>query len=195
MHYPGAGVGGHCLPKDPWLLKYGLDEYGRFKFYPKVIVSSRKRNDSMPKHAVDLVEDGLAQHGRKLKGAKVAILGVAFVENSDDARNTPSATLYAELEKRGAKPILHDPIVRSFDLPFTNDLDEALTNADAVILSTKHNEYLKLDLSKLRKKLATPVLVDGRNAFTEDAAAKAGLTYRGVGKGKSKPRLSENHAR
>jgi UDP-N-acetyl-D-mannosaminuronic acid dehydrogenase len=195
MHYPGAGVGGHCLPKDPWLLKYGLDEYGRFKFYPKVIVSSRERNDSMPKHAVDLVEDGLAQHGRKLKGAKVAILGIAFVENSDDARNTPSATLYAELEKRGAKPILHDPIVRSFDLPFTNDLDEALTNADAVILSTKHNEYLKLDLSKLRKKLATPVLVDGRNAFTEDAAAKAGLTYRGVGKGKSKPRPSENHAR
>jgi UDP-N-acetyl-D-mannosaminuronic acid dehydrogenase len=186
MHYPGAGVGGHCLPKDPWLLKYGLDEYGGFKFFPKVIVSSRERNDSMPKHTVDLVEDALAEHGKKLKGAKVAILGVAFIENSDDTRNTPSATLYSELEGRGAKPVLHDPIVRSFDLPFTNDLDKALTGADAVILSTKHKEYLKLDLGRLKRKLATPVLVDGRNAFTEEAASKAGLTYRGVGKGRSK---------
>jgi UDP-N-acetyl-D-mannosaminuronic acid dehydrogenase len=186
MHYPGVGVGGHCLPKDPWLLKYGLDKYGRFKFSPRVIVSSRERNDSMPKHTVDLVEDALAVHGKKLKGAKVAILGVAFVENSDDTRNTPSAILYVELEKRGAKPVLHDPIVRSFDLPFTNDLDKALTDGDAVILATKHKEYLKMDLGRLRRKLATPVLIDGRNAFTEEAAIKAGLTYRGVGKGSDK---------
>ena len=187
MHYPGAGVGGHCLPKDPWLLKYGLDEYGRSKFLPNVIVASRERNDSMPRHTVDLVEDALAERGKKVKGAKVAILGVAFIENSDDTRETPSATLYAELEKRGAKPVLHDPIVHTFDLPFTNDLDKALAGADAVILATKHKEYLKLDLGKLKGKLATPVLVDGRNAFTEEAAIKAGLTYRGVGKGRSKP--------
>jgi UDP-N-acetyl-D-mannosaminuronic acid dehydrogenase len=186
MHYPGAGVGGHCLPKDPWLLKYGLDKHGKFKFLPKIIVSCRELNDSMPKHVADLVEDALAENGKKLKGAKIAILGVAFIENSDDTRNTPSVTLYAELKKRGAKPVLHDPIVRNFDLPFTNDLDKALTNADAVILSTKHKEYLKLDLSRLKKKLATPVLIDGRNAFTEDAALEAGLTYRGVGKGKSR---------
>ncbi|MGD0160229.1 MAG: nucleotide sugar dehydrogenase [Candidatus Bathyarchaeia archaeon] len=186
MHYPGAGVGGHCLPKDPWLLKYGLDEYGEYKFVPKVILSSRERNDSMPKHTIDLVQDALAEHSKKIKGAKVAILGLAFIENSDDTRETPSATLYAELEKRGAKPVLHDPIVRNFDLPFTNDLDKAVTGADAVILATKHKEYLQLDLGKLKRKLATPILVDGRNAFTEEAAVRAGLTYRGVGKGKSK---------
>jgi UDP-N-acetyl-D-mannosaminuronic acid dehydrogenase len=184
MHYPGGGVGGHCLPKDPWLLKYGLDRYGKSKVFPKIIVSSRELNDSMPAHVVDLVEDALAEHGRKLKGAKVTILGVAFLENSDDTRNTPSATLYAELKKRGAKPILHDPIVRDFDIPFTKDLDEALTGADAVVLSTKHREYLNLDLKKLRKKLATPVLVDGRNAFDASIASEAGLTYRGVGKGR-----------
>ena len=103
MHYPGAGVGGHCLPKDPWLLKYGLDKYGKFKFFPKVIVSSRELNDSMPKHVVDLVENALAEHGKKLKGAKVAILGVAFIENSDDTRNTPSATLYCRVEETRSK--------------------------------------------------------------------------------------------
>jgi UDP-N-acetyl-D-mannosaminuronic acid dehydrogenase len=184
MHFPGAGTGGHCLPKDPWLLKYGLDTYGKFKFFPKIIVDSRETNDFMPVHVVDLVEDALAEHGKKLKGAKVAILGVAFLENSDDTRNTPSATIYAELKKRGAKPVLHDPIVRDFDLPFTSDLDEVLTSADAVVLSTKHKVYLNLNLGEMRRKLATPVLVDGRNAFTMEAATKAGLTYRGVGKGK-----------
>jgi UDP-N-acetyl-D-mannosaminuronic acid dehydrogenase len=184
MHYPGGGVGGHCLPKDPWLLKYGLDTYGKIKFSPKLIVGSREVNDSMPKHVADLVEDALAEHGKKIKGAKVAILGVAFIENSDDTRNTSSTTLYHELEERGAKPVLHDPIVRTFELPFTNDLDKALTDADAVVLSTKHKEYLKTDLERLRKRLATPILIDGRNAFTQEAAERAGLTYRGVGKGK-----------
>jgi UDP-N-acetyl-D-mannosaminuronic acid dehydrogenase len=183
MHFPGAGTGGHCLPKDPWLLKYGLDTYGKFKFFPKIIVDSRGTNDSMPLHVADLVEDALAERGKKLKGAKVAILGVAFLENSDDTRNTPSAVLYRELERRGAKPFLHDPIVRDFDLPFTNDLNKALEGADAVVLSTKHTEYLKLDLKKIKEKLATPVLVDGRNAFTSEVAKQAGLTYRGVGKG------------
>jgi UDP-N-acetyl-D-mannosaminuronic acid dehydrogenase len=186
MHYPGGGVGGHCLPKDPWLLKYGLDTYGKFRFLPKIIVDSRELNNAMPSHVVDLVEDALGEHGKKLKDAKVAILGVAFLENSDDTRNTPSATLYNELKKRGAKPVLHDPIVRDFDLPFTSNLDEALTGADAAILSTKHREYTKLDLKKLRTKLATPVLIDGRNAFTAEAANDAGLTYRGVGKGRRK---------
>jgi UDP-N-acetyl-D-mannosaminuronic acid dehydrogenase len=183
MHYPGAGVGGHCLPKDGWLLKYGLDAFGKFKFFPKIIVSTREVNDYMPVHVADMVEEALAEHGKKLRGSKVAILGVAFLENCDDTRNTPSAAIYKELKKRGAKPVLHDPIVRDFGLPFTKDLDEALSNADAVILSTKHKEYVKLDLKWLRSKLATPVLVDGRNAFSIDAAAKAGLTYRGIGKG------------
>jgi UDP-N-acetyl-D-mannosaminuronic acid dehydrogenase len=186
MHYPGAGVGGHCLPKDGWLLKYGLDTFGKFKFFPKIIVNTREVNDFMPVHVADLVEDALAEHSKTLKGAKVAILGVAFLENCDDTRNTPSASIYSELKKRGAKPVLHDPIVRDFDLPFTKDLNEALLNADAVVLSTKHKEYLRLNLNELKSRLATPVLVDGRNAFNSSDATKAGLTYRGVGKGTRK---------
>ncbi|HXX87289.1 MAG TPA: nucleotide sugar dehydrogenase [Candidatus Acidoferrum sp.] len=186
MLFPGSGVGGHCLPKDPWLLKYGLDNYGHSKFLPKIITDARTVNDAMPSHTIDLVEDALKEHGKSLKGAKIAILGVAFLENSDDTRNTPSATLYHELEKRKAKPILHDPIVQTFEIPFTKDLDEATVDADAVILSTKHKEYLKLDLKTLRKKMSTPILVDGRNAFDEKTATNAGFTYRGIGKGTTK---------
>ena len=90
MHFPGAGVGGHCLPKDPWLLKYGVDAYGKIKVEPQVIIKSRELNLWMPTHMTDLVEEGLTDAGQKLEGAKIAILGVAFLENSDDTRNTPS---------------------------------------------------------------------------------------------------------
>ncbi|MEW5937182.1 MAG: nucleotide sugar dehydrogenase [Candidatus Thermoplasmatota archaeon] len=183
MHFPGVGVGGHCLPKDPWLLKYGLDAYGKFKFFPRLIVNAREINDAMPLHVIELLEDALAEHGRGLGGAKVAILGVAFLENSDDTRNTPSAALFRELKRRGAEPVLHDPLVREFELPFTKEINEALGGADGVILSTKHREYLQLDLMRVRAALATPVLIDGRNAWDETLARKAGLTYRGVGKG------------
>jgi UDP-N-acetyl-D-mannosaminuronic acid dehydrogenase len=184
MHFPGAGVGGHCLPKDSWLLKYGLDTYGDLKFLPKVIVDSRAINDWMPVHVADLVEEALKERRKKLKGAKIAILGLAFLENSDDTRNTPSATLFLELKKRGAKPVMHDPLVREHELPFTDKLDDVLDGADAVVLSTKHREYSKIDLRKLAKRVRTPVLVDGRNFWKPEDARKAGFTYRGVGKGK-----------
>jgi len=183
MHFPGCGVGGHCLPKDSWLLKYGLDTYGKFKFSPKIITASRELNDSMPIHVADLTQEALAEHNKEISGSKIAVLGVAFLENSDDTRNTPTTALYDELTKRGAQPILHDPHVRDFEFPFTKELDKALTDADAVILITKHKEYKDIDLKELATKLATPILIDGRNMFSRDAKVKAGLTYRGVGKG------------
>ena len=183
MHFPGCGVGGHCLPKDSWLLKYGLDTYGRFRFTPKIITSSRELNDSMPIHLADLTEEALAENNKKIRGSKIAVLGVAFLENSDDTRNTPTTAFYNEMVKRGAHPVLHDPLVRDFEFPFTKDLNEALADADTVVLLTKHKEYQNIDLKELAKKLATPILIDGRNMFSKDAAIKAGLTYRGVGKG------------
>jgi UDP-N-acetyl-D-mannosaminuronic acid dehydrogenase len=182
MHFPGAGVGGHCLPKDPWLLKYGVDAYGKIKVEPQVIVKSRELNMWMPTHMTDLVEEGLTDAGQKLEGAKIAILGVAFLENSDDTRNTPSQPLYELLMKKGAKPVLHDPYVRDFDIPFTTDLNEAIEGADAIVLVTRHNEYLNLDLSLVINKMRTPVLVDGRNAYNKEECENLGFIYKGVGK-------------
>jgi UDP-N-acetyl-D-mannosaminuronic acid dehydrogenase len=182
MHFPGAGVGGHCLPKDPWLLKYGVDTYGKFKVEPNVIVKSRELNLWMPTHMVDLVEEGLTEAGRQLEGAKIAILGVAFLENSDDTRNTPSKPLYELLMKKGAKPVLHDPYVRDFDLPFTEDLNAVIEGADAIALVTKHKEYLNLNLNPIKTQMRTPVLVDGRNVYKKEVCEKAGFIYKGVGK-------------
>jgi UDP-N-acetyl-D-mannosaminuronic acid dehydrogenase len=182
MHFPGAGVGGHCLPKDPWLLKYGVDAYGKIKVDPQVIVKSRELNMWMPTHMTDLVEEGLTEAGQKVEGAKIAILGVAFMENSDDTRNTPSQPLYELLTEKGAKPVLHDPYVRDFDVPFTTDLNKAIEGVDAVVIVTRHNEYLNLDLSLVINKMRTPVLVDGRNAYNKEECENLGFIYKGVGK-------------
>ena len=182
MHFPGAGVGGHCLPKDTWLLKYGVDTYGTFEVEPQIIVKSRELNAWMPTHMTDLLEEGLRDAGRKIEGAKIAILGVAFLENSDDTRNTPSKPLYELLLKRGAQPVLHDPYVRDFDIPFTKDLNEAINGADAIVIVTKHNEYLNLDLGSMKNTMRTPVLVDGRDVYRKEECEKLGFIYKGVGK-------------
>jgi len=182
MHFPGAGVGGHCLPKDPWLLKYGVDTYGKFKVEPNVIVKSRMINMWMPNHTADLVEEALNDQGKKIVDAKIAILGVAFLENSDDTRNTPAKTLYETLVKKGAKPMLHDPYVRDFDIPFSKDFNEVISGADAVVIVTKHKDYLNIDLNDLKDKMKTPVIVDGRNIFQKEECENIGFVYKGVGK-------------
>jgi UDP-N-acetyl-D-mannosaminuronate dehydrogenase len=75
-----ARVGGHCLPKDPWLLKYGLDTYGSLELNPRIIVTSRQMNDSMPEHMKELIIEALNEKGISLDAANVAILGLFFLK-------------------------------------------------------------------------------------------------------------------
>jgi len=184
MHFPGAGVGGHCLPKDPWLFKYGIDTYGKFPFEPKITVSSRELNDWMPIHTVGIIEDALKSRGKELAGSKVVILGVAFLENSDDTRNSPSLSFYDELKKRGAEPVMHDHLVREFERPFEKELDGMFDDADAILLAVKHSIYKDLNFSSIKNSMRTPILVDGRNFYNPQAIEEAGFVYRGVGKPK-----------
>jgi UDP-N-acetyl-D-mannosaminuronic acid dehydrogenase len=119
------------------------------------------------------------------KKAKICILGYAFLENSDDTRNTPTKPLYKSLVKKCADIVVHDPYVtEEEDIPITADLEKALKGKDAVVLVTKHNEYREIDLAKLKKGLRTPIIIDGRNMFDPKLIKKMGFVFRGVGKGK-----------
>jgi UDP-N-acetyl-D-mannosaminuronic acid dehydrogenase len=175
VHLAGAGVGGHCIPKDPWLLVHGIED-----FEPKLIAAARARNESMPLHMARLVEDALEEVGTGVYGAKLAVLGFAYLENSDDTRNSPSEALIAHLVDWGAKVVVHDPWVP----PYNGDLWETIKGADAAIVMVAHEAYLKLDLARLNSVLKTPVLVDGRHVVETEAAQKAGFVFRGVGRGK-----------
>jgi len=182
MHFPGAGVGGHCLPKDPWLLKYGVDTYGKFKVKSEVIVNSRMLNMQMPNHMVDLLKEGLNDAGKNIKGSKIAILGVAFLENSDDTRNTPTKPFFDMIKELGGNPVLHDPYVRDFELPFSSNFEEVIKDSDAIVLFAKHKDYLEIDLLNIKKMVNTPVFIDGRNTYKREDCEKAGFIYLGVGK-------------
>lgn len=185
MMTPGAGVGGHCLPKDSWLLKYGLDQHGRTHIDPQIIVQSRVVNDHMPTHMANLIERSLQDNNVKLGDARIAILGYAFLENSDDTRNTPAYPLYKDLEQRCREVVVHDPHVRREEgINLTTNLAEALEGKDCVAVVTKHREYYDIDLRWLKDKMRTPIIVDGRNVFDPREARKAGFTFRGVGIGR-----------
>jgi UDP-N-acetyl-D-mannosaminuronic acid dehydrogenase len=167
MHFPGAGVGGHCLPKDSWLLKYGVDKYGRTPVEMKVILGSRAVNDSMPLHTADLVCTALAARGVDLRSATVTVLGFAFLEDSDDTRNTPSLPLIQDLQRRGiGRVVVHDSFVREEEVPgVTRDLYESLRDSDCACIMTKHSEYVQISRERLTSVMRTPLVVDGRNTF------------------------------
>ena len=195
MHLPGAGVGGHCLPKDSWLLEYGVQQYGRGagdqESELQLIPLAREINDGMPRHMMELIEEALGEAGVELAGSKVAVLGVAYLEDSDDTRNTPAAPLAALLRTRGAEVVAHDPYVRERDwvesggdgVPLTRDLTEALEGVDCAAIVTRHRPYLDFPLEQVRSLMRTPVLLDGRNVLDGEVCKQKGIVYRGIGKG------------
>ena len=209
VHLPGAGVGGHCLPKDPWLLNHGANCYGCKPVKSELLKVARIINDSMPLHMAQLVEEALAAVGRSVTSSRIAVLGVAYLEDSDDTRNTPAVPLIRELLAKGAEVVAHDPYVRQeewlqvsvFQVELMQDLTESLRGVDAAVIITRHREYGELargriskstnpqtgrsagGLAWMRELMRTPVIVDGRNVFDRSDCEQSGFVYRGVGKG------------
>jgi UDP-N-acetyl-D-mannosaminuronic acid dehydrogenase len=191
MHVPGAGVGGHCLPKDPWLLNHGVNAYGQRKVRSDLLALAREINDAMPLHMADLVEEALAEMGRPMAGARVTVLGIAYLENSGDTRNTPALPLIRSLRQRGASVIAHDPYVRQDDFAalqagddvvLLQDLHQALQSADCAALVTKHSDYLGPELLQATAVMRTPIVVDGRGCLDVHSCAQAGVFCHGLGR-------------
>jgi UDP-N-acetyl-D-glucosamine dehydrogenase len=137
---PGPGVGGHCIPVDPYYLSWRARE---FDFIDRFIETAADINFAMPRHVVDLVAEGLNDRSLALKNAKVGVLGVAFKANIQDARNSPAADVLAGLAERGAEVRFHDPHVPSFRdasgvVRESTGLDVLLGWADAIVVVTAH---------------------------------------------------------
>jgi UDP-N-acetyl-D-mannosaminuronic acid dehydrogenase len=179
MHIPGAGVGGHCLPKDSWLLAYGVKN----RLSPKLIALGREINDFMPLHMVELTESALSKAKLKIQDAVVTVLGIAYLADSDDTRNSPAQPIINELKNKGVRIRVHDPFVKDFDdLKISYNLDEALDGSDCLVLVTAHSVYKNLDIDRIKNILRTPIIVDGRNIFDKDECVKMGFAYFGIGK-------------
>jgi UDP-N-acetyl-D-mannosaminuronic acid dehydrogenase len=186
MHLPGAGVGGHCLPKDTWLLMHGYKQRARLgNEYPSsLLIDARYLNTWMPLHVVDLLEQALKEVDKELSRSMVCILGYAFLENSDDPRNSPTVSLLRELGRRGAKYKIHDPYIKNADgYQIEQVLDTALKDCDAIVLMTRHDEYKSINPERLKGLLRTSVVIDGRNLFNGEDYLGQGFIFKGVGKG------------
>lgn len=186
LHLPGAGVGGHCLPKDPWLLKYGVDTYGKQEVPFDVIIKSRERNEMMPSHMISLSKEASEKAGIDFKKSKIAILGASFIENSEDTRNSPTETIVKILDKEKVAWMIHDPLVRQREFPYTisDNLEEVVQDADAILIMVKHKEYYDIKPAWLKGKMKTAIVIDGRDVLSLDKFRKEKFIFFGVGKPK-----------
>lgn len=170
---PGAGIGGHCLPKDPWLLVLG-ETQSRLRPLFKLC---GEINRSMAGQVVELTKTALGEAGIKLNRANLAILGYSYKEETDDIRDTPAARIADKLKKLGAKITIHDPYVKSFG----GNLSEVVRGKDAVVVLTAHRQYRNFSVIKLKKLLKSKIVIDGRQTWDMNKARRLGLKYLRIG--------------
>ncbi len=183
-YYPGAGVGGHCLPVDPYYLTFKAQQLG---FHPKVILAGRSVNDSMPAHVVELIVRGLNKLKKPVNGSKIVVLGLSYKKNTGDIRNSPSDVVIQELRELGAEVYAYDPFVGSEETikkgaKFAEPM-QIFNDADCVVLVTDHDRFRELEMKEVRRRAADECLiVDGRGFFEKEAIKKLGFEYTGVGR-------------
>ena len=164
MLLPGAGVGGHCIPKDPWLLASSVRESD---VPVRLIPAAREINSGMPDHVFNLLKNRMEDLNKK----RILILGYAYLSDSDDARNSPSEELVKLIKNTGAIIVIHDPFIKKY----SGDMIEKAENCDAVVLMTAHSEYESIDLKQLKRVMQTPFIIDGRNILDRKHVINAGF--------------------
>ncbi|MET3708939.1 nucleotide sugar dehydrogenase [Arthrobacter sp. UYEF6] len=142
--YPGPGVGGHCIPIDPNYLSYEVRKSLGYPF--RFVELAEEINNSMPRYVVDRIQALLNDHSRSVRGSKVLLLGVTYKPNIADQRESPALPVAAALAERGATISFHDPKISEWNAAgqtFTvvSDLDEAINEADVVVLLQNHASY------------------------------------------------------
>ena len=182
-HYPGAGVGGPCLPSNSYYLIVEGIKSGNI---PYIIRMAREINDRMPDHVVELVSEALNEVGKTARGSKIAILGVAYKPDIKDVQLSPLERVCNSLKDLGSSVDIYDPMFAGeqvFGFPVKRSLAQAVKGADCVVVGTAHGEFKNLDLKALSMLVNNPAaFVDGRNVASPKAVMSAGFAYRGVGR-------------
>lgn len=181
--HAGPGYGGSCFPKDTMaLVKIGQDFESPMRLVETTVAINDQRKRAMSRKVI-------AACGGDVRGKTIGILGLTFKPNTDDMREAPSLDIIQGLLDRGANIVAYDPqgmeAARSLidqQVTFAENTYAVADNADAVVLITEWNEFRSLDLERLKATMKQPVLVDLRNVYSEQEAAKYGFTYFSVGR-------------
>lgn len=166
--YPGPGLGGHCIPIDPFYLTWKAREY---ELTTRFIELAGETNSKMPDYVITRITDALNTQSRSVKGSRILVLGASYKKNVDDMRESPSVVIMQKLEERGAQVSYADPFVpklptmRRFDLGLEAiELDNpAVASFDCVVVSTDHDDF---DWEMIQR--TSRLIVDTRGRFTAD---------------------------
>ncbi|MCX8094241.1 MAG: nucleotide sugar dehydrogenase [Candidatus Goldbacteria bacterium] len=165
-HYPSCGVGGHCIPVDPYYL---IEKAKSIGFDHKFLKLAREINESMPQYTVELLIDALNENKMCLNGTTVGILGLSYKGNVGDLRESPALIIIDILKKKGANVITYDPYIKSD----CKSLDEIQNKCDIFILCADHNEFRNIDFNRIK------IFIDGKNMFYDK---KIKCIYKGIGR-------------
>lgn len=176
VHFPGPGVGGHCIAVDPWFLVELGGEAAQ------LIHLSRNTNDSMPSYTAARTQAIL--NAAKIAGGKVAVFGLAFKGNVDDMRESPSTIVIDELQKLGLEVISYDPHIKeNKHATQTQDINEAVAEANIIVVLTDHNEFKELAPQQLVPK--NKIIFDTKNCLSRDKWQQAGYEFHLLGDAKN----------
>lgn len=182
--YPGCGYGGSCFPKDVKALIKTAEKHG----YPmRVLKAVEEVNEKQKGILFDKLVDYFSND---IKGKTVAMWGLAFKPETDDMREAPSLVLIGKLKEAGARVKVYDPVAMSECrrrlgdecVEYCSDMYEATVDADALLLVTEWNQFRMPSLSVLKKSMANPVIIDGRNIYDREYLEEHGFIYKCIGK-------------
>jgi nucleotide sugar dehydrogenase len=186
VHYPGAGVGGPCLPVNSYQILNSAKKLND-SIKLKIIESARQINESMPEHVIDLLSDALNEIGKSIKGSTIGLIGASYKPNVKDIQLSPIEQIIKKLEAMNAKIKIYDPYFKSQNI-FSHNVEDSfldsITNTDAAIIITAHNEFHNISPDLFVEKMISPVIIDTRGVIDVHAAKKAGIIFRGIGRGR-----------
>ena len=183
VHYPGAGVGGPCLPVNSYqMLNIAKKYFDDFK----IVRSAREINEHMPDHVIDLVKNGFDMAKKSIDNSTILILGVSYKPNVKDIQLSPAEEIIKKLQDLKLNVKVYDPHYKStdvFGIKTENELSKALSQSDAVVIVTAHDEFKDLEPIFFTSKMKIPILIDTRGIIDINAAKNAGIIFLGLGRG------------
>ncbi|MBC8252218.1 MAG: nucleotide sugar dehydrogenase [Candidatus Nitrosopelagicus sp.] len=182
VHYPGAGVGGPCLPINSYQL---LNTGRRTGVNLNIIKQGREINEKMPNHVIELTLDAFREADISIQDSNILILGISYKPDVKDIQLTPAEHIIKKLQSLGAKIHIYDPYFSGneiFGKKVEENLDNIIEKVNASIFVTAHDEFKQIDLS-LFKKMKTPILIDTRGIVEPIYARQNKLIFRGLGRG------------
>ena len=182
VHYPGAGVGGPCLPINSYQL---LNTGKRTGSKLSIIEAGRKINENMPEHVIKLTSNAFKECKKSIQNSEILILGVSYKPDVKDIQLSPAEHIIRKLQDLGANIHIYDPYFSSsqvFGITSEDNIEDIISKVDAVIIVTGHDEFKKLQIHTFTK-MQHPILIDTRGIIDPSIAKQEKLIFRGLGRG------------